>query len=67
MTPQVPTSSEPGIATLVKGIVDDIGDLIDESRDQLQARQVELAAQLLQRDARRQPGDGGNPAGEPRT
>jgi len=30
MTPQVPTSSEPGIATLVKGIVDDIGDLIKQ-------------------------------------
>src|SRR5437588_11254640 len=30
MTTQVPTSSEPGIATLVKGIVDDIGDLIKQ-------------------------------------
>jgi hypothetical protein len=30
MTPQVPTSSEPGIATLVKGIVNDIGDLIKQ-------------------------------------
>jgi len=30
MTPQVPTSSEPGIAGLVKGIVDDIGDLIKQ-------------------------------------
>jgi hypothetical protein len=30
MTPQVPTSSEPGIATLVKGIVNDFGDLIKQ-------------------------------------
>jgi len=30
MTTQVPTTSEPGIATLVKGIVDDIGDLIKQ-------------------------------------
>jgi hypothetical protein len=30
MTPQVPTSSEPGIATLVTGIVEDIGDLIKQ-------------------------------------
>jgi hypothetical protein len=30
MTPQVPTTSEPGIATLVKGIVNDIGDLIKQ-------------------------------------
>jgi len=30
MTPQVPTSSEPGIASLVKGIVDDFGDLIKQ-------------------------------------
>jgi hypothetical protein len=30
MTPQVPESSEPGIATLVTGIVEDIGDLIKQ-------------------------------------
>jgi len=30
MTTQVPTSSEPGVSTLVKGIVDDIGDLIKQ-------------------------------------
>jgi len=30
MTPQVPTSSEPGIASLVSGIVSDIGDLIKQ-------------------------------------
>jgi hypothetical protein len=30
MSTQVPTTSEPGIATLVKGIVNDIGDLIKQ-------------------------------------
>jgi len=30
MTPQVPTSSEPGLASLVSGIVSDIGDLIKQ-------------------------------------
>jgi hypothetical protein len=30
MSPQVPTSSEPGIATLVKGIINDVGDLIKQ-------------------------------------
>jgi len=30
MTTQVPTSSEPGVSSLVKGIVDDLGDLIKQ-------------------------------------
>lgn len=30
MSTQVPTSSEPGVSTLVKGIVDDLGDLIKQ-------------------------------------
>lgn len=30
MSTQVPTSSEPGVSSLVKGIVDDLGDLIKQ-------------------------------------
>lgn len=53
MTTQVPTTSEPGVSTLVKGIVDDIGDLIKQqfkfARTEIQTdlRKSKEAATLL--------------------
>jgi len=43
MATQVPTSSEPGFSTLLRGIVNDIGDLI---KQQLQFARAEIKADL---------------------
>jgi hypothetical protein len=43
MDTQVPTSQEPGVATLVKGIVEDLGDLI---KQQFQFARAEVKADL---------------------
>ncbi len=45
MTTQVPTSSEPGVSSLLKGIVDDIGDLIKQ--------QIRFARTEVQTDLRK--------------
>jgi len=43
MATQVPTSSEPGISTLLRDIVNDIGDLV---KQQIQFAQAEIKADL---------------------
>jgi len=43
MATQVPTTSEPGFATLVRGIVNDIGDLV---KQQIQFARAEIKADI---------------------